>query len=710
MREDLPRKGSLLNRHKGTWNGSGYPIRLISIAALLFVAGSLWLLPSEAMAGCPNESFRVGASASLPDCRAYELVTPADSNGRVFAALKTASPANMFRTPLLSPFRDSVIFMADGTPLAEPGEANGTLDLYDAIRTTSGWRTVRRLSPSGAQAMLPNAGGVSSDHQYAFTEASKPDPSRPAGSLTDNESEGGTYVVKPDGSIEPVGLGSQGEEPFAQGRYIAPGGSHIIFSTGGLWCLACPIKQLEPEAAPSGTPAIYDRSADGPTRVVSLLPGNKPLEEGEAAEFEGVSDDGSVVAFAVDGALYVRINDEVTKEVTSNFAAFGGLANEGEDVFYVSAGNIYRFSIDTGVTQQVNEPPGGAVLAESELVNVSADGSHVYFLSPSALSGADAAPGVPNLYVWGDDTIKFVATVSPADLASFPKQTEAGDVLPALNRWAWSVSPLSGHGPGGESSRTTPTGRVLLFESRAQLTDYPTGGHNEVYRYDNLTGALTCISCNSSVGSPPTHDARLEALHQLLDVLGGAYLLIPNLTVDGERAFFETPEALVPQDLDGVNDIYEWRQGEGVSLISSGQSAFYTSDFIRLSRNPAVFWEPNIIFGISPDGENIVFRATDQLVPQAGVLGTPALYDARVNGGFPAPPPVSPCEGDSCQRAPSQALPLGPPRSDRFHGKGNVKVRCKRRHRVNVGRKQPQRARRKLCHGHKRRKHREAAK
>ena len=52
---------------------------ILSVTALLVLCG-VWLSSASAEA-CPNAAFRTGPSAALPECRAYEQVSPAFKNG-----------------------------------------------------------------------------------------------------------------------------------------------------------------------------------------------------------------------------------------------------------------------------------------------------------------------------------------------------------------------------------------------------------------------------------------------------------------------------------------------------------------------------------------------------------------------------------------------------------------------------------------------------
>jgi hypothetical protein len=616
-----------------------------AIFLLTFVA--LGVYPSfSSAAGCPNEAFRIGPSAALPDCRAYELVTPPDTNGRLVGAINTFGTPPLigrFPTEHASPSGSSFAYMTYVSPLLNPGGANGNTDTYQAVRTEAGWVTSRRITPAGAEATLPIPGGVASDHLYASVNVGGTLSSMALGGDTD-------YLANPDGTYELIGVGELGSEPFAQTRWISDGGEHVIFTTGhepeeSIWCFQassdCKVQQLEPEAPPTGTAAIYDRSADGPTELVSLLPGDIPPGAGQHAVYKGQSEDGATVAFVLEGTLYVRVDEPAeTLVVDTGKPTFAGLSDDGRYLFYVETGNIHRFDTVTAEDDQVNTSEDG------EIANVSSDGSHVYFVSESQLDGLKGTAGQPNMYVWSGSVPDLVVPAGTIE-----------------------------YGPGASSTRTTPDGQVLVFESHAQLTAYNNDGHKTIYRFDDSDKSLLCVSCNPTA-EPATEDARLQEL-----TLTRMATVIHNVTEDGSRVFFETPEAMVGRDSGDVNDIYEWKEGEGgpgtVELISSGQSTEYAGDL------PTTFApRANILLSITPNGKNVVFLSQDALVPGAPEAGTPSIYTARVDGGFPAPPIQPFCLEEGC-KFPSPTPPaLVAPQSEATRGAGNVqrkhKPHCRR--------------------------------
>jgi hypothetical protein len=282
-------------------------------------------------------------------------------------------------------------------------------------------------------------------------------------------------------------------------------------------------------------------------------------------------------------------------------------------------------------------------------VNIPAQGSGAYFTSLKELTseanpnGAKALEGQPNLYYWDGSEIRFVATLSSEDLEG------------SYGFYRWMPGVDDGV-LGPDPTRSDRAGSTLLFRSHAQLTDDDTDAYADIYRYAASEGTLICVSCNRT-GVPKGTDAWLSS-----SPIETA--LVPNLSEDGERAFFESSERLVPADNDGLQDVYEWesegkgscrQQGGCLFLISSGQSG-----------------RPNFLFGVSASGDDVVFSTSDLLTADDSDE-TPSIYDARVEGGFPHPAAGSgECLGEACQPA-AIAPPVVTPASSIFQGAGNVK-------------------------------------
>ncbi|HXR29755.1 MAG TPA: hypothetical protein VN752_01270, partial [Solirubrobacterales bacterium] len=644
---------------------------------------------SASVSGCPNEAMRTGRSNALPDCRAYELITPPDTGGHspTMSMVGDELSYSGFPTTMVSPDGESVVFGSRSGALPGLG-GGGFQDTYTARRDeASGWQS-RFTGLSNIQAEKPRLGAISPDHGYAFWYVFPGD----RGILVDGgggarylrlppgtqSTPSCTVPDEPEGRLEWIACGDlgfhRGSNP-TRGLWISPGADHVIFETE---------ERLQNCAPPTGTNAIYDRRPGGDTRCVSLLPGEQTPEAG--ATYRGTSADGSAVAFTINGVLYVRLGDAETVEVADGNPIFGGIAGDGSRVFYVKDGDAFAFDTASQVATKVGS--GG----ETTLAYVSADGSHAFFVSPKQLDGTQGEAGKDNLYAWDGSATHFVAVLDPLDLSG------EGVFGQGLGRWlshALASFPDPAFGPARVSARATPDGSVFVFESQAALAGHEGNGQRQIYRYEEGAPAgerLRCLSCNPT-GTPAGSAAQLESLPATDAFISlppvNSLTQIANVTADGEKVFFQSAERLVSADIDGRQDVYEWqaqgspgcdREAGCLGLISSGRSA-----------------GDDYLYAMTPDGSDVLFLSGDTLVPQ-DPDGLASIYDAREGGGFPPPPTLRPsCLGDACQPnaispddvmpATSTEKPANPRRKgNRTCSKGKRKVhragkaRCTRRH------------------------------
>jgi hypothetical protein len=383
---------------------------------------------------------------------------------------------------------------------------------------------------------------------------------------------------------------------------------------------------------------------------------NVVTEVANAGEFEvGMELDSNGSSFQ-NGTTITAIGSETLILSKAFLGTAGGQAS-------FSAGSKKITGISTSEGQFL---PGMAIIGSGIRpgTTITAVGAGTLTLSKAAQgSGVQSLKGgFPNLYVWSrsDESTKFITTVAPEDISSFQFNHSAN-----LANWTEAIGARLGWSIGRaiDHTRSTADGSVLAFESTASLTGFDNteaspedctreeeGAHlirpgqtcDEVYRYDNVTGELTCISCGTS--GPATGEARLQTVKstQLAIQPVPPWLPVESLSEDGNTVFFETTEALLPRDVNNNKDVYEWEKGKGLSLISTGQDE-----------------APAALYGATPSGSDVLFTTREKLLPQDENGSTLRIYDARANGGFPPPESTvtEPCTGDSCQGAPSAAPP-----------------------------------------------------
>jgi hypothetical protein len=657
---------------------------------------------------CANDRFRTGAGGRLPDCRAYEQASPIDkhgSNAQGKAGLVTTSPAGDRVTffangglpttggsSSLSPFmasRDPSGWSTDGlVPSSDPGDVMKLAGFSEGLSTAvsigrppggTGGKALFLRDTATATFQIglteptdfaPEVVGFAGDSaDLIFTSRAQLLPGALAGKPNLYELDHGTLSLA---SRVPPGAATTCDDESgpacvapAEGTTYNSGG-HKISRDGRVFFTADPTQ----EGFRSGR--IYMRK-DGRTAWISASQRTTPDPGGEKpAELVGVTPDGSKAFFL----SCEKLTDDSTAHSTG---ASSCTTSSSPPV--IQGQDLYSYDVETGeltdltVDSNPGDPLGAAV---QQVRGISEDGSYVYFTANGALDGAlpgQCSPagfnGDCSLYVYHGGVTKLIARINNIDVTF-------------------------------GQSRIAADGSAFLFDTNLSLTGYDNtsasckakvnGPCKEFFRYSAPSETLTCVSCMPT-NTSPTGPANLGTRQDFLQDGPASPSPSRNLSADGNRAFFESPDALVPGDTNGLVDIYEWEAKGTGSCISESQNG---GCLYLLSGGT----EPSQFLDASKNGDHVFLFTVQQLVPtDKDQLFD--VYDVGVGAGLAAQHTLAP---PTCSTTACQANPAPPPdpstASAVFSGPGNARQKPAAR-RCRKGKRKVRQAGKVRCKAHK---------
>jgi hypothetical protein len=637
---------------------------------------------------CANEGL-TGFASFLADCRAFELATPAFKAGGEPEPLAISA--------------DGSRFVSEAVSVTGGVNGDGFRAYYESSRSGSGWAT-GAINPASGEFPAQELWFESSDLSGTLWDTRHSSESVFAQDLYVREAGGSMVEVGP--MIPPSVEGPPAGEyqffiPEPEERVGASADlSHVFFQLRGngfLW----PGDTTQPISAARSLYEYVGRGNTQPTLVGVNGEGNLisncstvlgsigPPAAPSADVYNAVSADGETVFFtaaghsggsACEGSVLAPVVNEVFARVgggpvvsvsepsvgacavcqtgvgVQQPAEFAGASADGSKVFFLTSQellkgavgeNLYEYDFSAAAGEKISRVSAGVVepAVESKVLGisrVSEDGSHVYFVAAGVLTGANREGKAPveggdNLYVFERDA------AHPTGHLAFIGALAGGDAQD------WS--------PEDERLvQATPDGEFLVFVSEADLTVDDTSTVSQVFEYNAGSEELVRVSVGEpgygeGEASANEHSSRITIqnfTHIAEPVAAATKLAVSG---DGSVVMFSSKGGLTvgtkATGEAGVRSVYEYRSSGGV--VGSGR-VFQVSD----GRNVL----DAKLLGLDGSGGDLFFKTTDALVP-GDVDSQLDVYDARVGGGFPVPPPSKECESEnSCQGPPSPAPPI----------------------------------------------------
>jgi hypothetical protein len=678
---------------------------------------------------------------TLPDGREWEMVSPPNKQGSQIYPLGFTGGDHI----QAAQNGDAITYGA-AAPLAANPAGNRALDLAQGFSTRRegaggpSWETTDITTANKAElghfgGRTDEYGSFSSDLSLGLVEPSldTPLPPLPSDAETTNyirNNTTGEYEALVTAANVPPGtkFGSCESCNEAEFKFVSatPDLSHVVLeSRAPLTSNAASLPQDE-----GFLYGLYEWSG-GQIQLVSVRPASEGGEAiyGELGRFRfvrhAISNDGSRVIWGeseeqvAESSLFMR--DTVRGETVkiAKDAKFETASNDASRVFF-STGDVPN---EEGalevyeVTSGTGEPLAGEtkILADTGdvegVIGASEDGSYIYFVDSGVLGdGAQhgAQEGGNNLYVEHySETAKaweppMFITSGAAENSWGRGENTAVDAL--INM----------------TSRVSPNGRYLAFMSEKSLTGYDNRDANsgvpdeEVFLYhapenpSSEAGGLACASCDPTGARPVgvfdpkkegaglqidfhenwAHNTWLAATIPVWEEEGGFEeihppVYQPRYLSDSGRLFFNSADALVPADVNGKADVYEYEPvgvgscrppgyAESASVVFVGK----TDGCVGLI-SAGTSSEESSFLDASENGEDVFFLTASRLSSQDYDTNFD-VYDAHeCTQSSACPPPAAlvppPCAtGDACKAAPTpQPTIFGSPSSETFSGAGN---------------------------------------
>jgi hypothetical protein len=639
---------------------------------------------------CPNEQIRKeNNSLALPECRAYEMVTPPGKEGFGGEFIDFNGG-------------DGVAYKSSAGNLLKSGQNQLGGNHYVALRSEAGWETIPNLNgSSGSFLDAPTYGSAGSQprayspdlRSSIWTARRKPDGPKFNFYLRNSD---GTFTL-----IGPAYYVGFGDAQLALGAYSADLTHLVVWAApvAGFTLWGPGVYEYVGTGVEEPRRVDLDNSGSPASSCIGLGGGNGSDSLGNATG-HSISADGRVIFITVFGTLsaipgtcgagdspadeiWARLDGTVSVNASASQcnrtapadpcnapsnATFEGASATGSRVFFTTkqqlvnadidqTDDLYACDIPAGTPAPIGKAnpcpaltqvSGAQTGANVESVLATSDnGSTSYFTAKGVLAdnkdafGEEAVAGDHNLYAWRTDA------AHPAGQTSFVARLDSDDL---------SSRPL----------QTTPDGRYLVFTTTNQLLDTDTDSARDVYRYDADTGELTRASTNvfGVAGNGDGFNVEISK---------------DAVSDDGQKIVFHTDEALSAADGNGALDAYLWTPAR-VSLISTGAVG-------AGGQFPSV----------SASGQDIYFGTGGALTPADGD-DAGDIYDARIGGGFSFAQ-AAPCSGEACQPvatpapakvAPGSAQPgPGKPPQPKPCPKGKVKKhgKCVKKPKKHSGKK-----------------------